>query len=75
VTVVVTPRITGTQWFLMDLSKAARPWYAQLSPVFEQMPTLDDDTVRKTDIFEYVINVDSILGPAHPQLIYGKTAA
>lgn len=76
VTVVVTPRITtATSWLLMDLSKpSARPWYAQLSPVFEQMPEINDDTVRETDIFKYAINVDSIMGPAHPQLIYGRVA-
>jgi hypothetical protein len=76
VTVVVTPRITtSTAWFLMDLSKpSARPWYAQIGPVFEQMPEINDDTVRKTDIFEYAINADMIAGPAHPQLIYGRVS-
>lgn len=76
VTVVVTPRITtAAAWFLMDLSKpSARPWYAQIGPVFEQMPELSDDTVRKTDVFEYAINADMITGPAHPQLVYGRVA-
>lgn len=74
VTVVVVPWITDAQeWLLMDLGKAtARPWYAQIAPIREEMPEEGDTVIRQRDEFEYAINCDVIMGPGHPQLIYGR---
>lgn len=72
-TVVVVPWITDAEeWILFDLSKRAKPFYAEVSPIMEFMPDPNDPTLRDRDMLRYLMRCDIIRGPAAWQLAYGR---
>jgi phage major head subunit gpT-like protein len=70
--VVVEWMDDSDEWLLMDLSKTAKPFYAELSPVMDFTPDAQDETLRDRDMLRYSMRMDVIRGPATWQLIYGR---
>jgi len=70
--VIVSPRITGSQWYLVDASKSARPMaWGRDGGREAVVPDISDESVRDLDMMIWQIKEDLAIGPANWQTIYG----
>lgn len=71
-TVVVEPKITGTEWYLIDASGSARPMaFGRDGGRETVVPEIGDDSVKDLDMMVWQIKEDLAIGPANWQNIYG----
>lgn len=73
--VVVEPRLTSdTAWFLLDTSKAMKPFIYQerKKPTFVQMTNPDSPNVFMEGVFYYGVEARAAAGYGHWQLCYGS---
>jgi hypothetical protein len=73
VRVVVTPLITGTQWYLADATNPAQRGFCHgmLGGLEVITPTADDADCKDLDILTWQVKADIAFGPANWQRIYG----
>lgn len=77
-TPIVTPWITGTQWFLMDLTKPGlRPWIVARGRAFTPVTQLseDSDPRYRRGVYGFSVEGDYGIGAGLWPLIGGKIAA
>lgn len=76
--VVVSPRITSTTaWFLLDTTKAVKPFIYQKrkAPVFVQQTDMNSDNVYMRKKFRYGVEARAASGYGFWQLCWGSTGA
>lgn len=75
--VIVTPEITGNEWFLMDLSKERKPFYAVEFEGVQGTPmdASDSDNVFHRDELYYGLHARVAPVPGDWHLIYGSVSA
>ena len=77
--VIVSPWITGNQWFLMDLSKPGlrpitRAVYREVEPVETQVDGMSSYLRFEYDEYAFALEGDFTFAPGLWQLIYGRVA-
>lgn len=76
--VVVSPRITGNQWFMMDLSKPGlRPVAFGIFRQAQVIAVTDMASASRfeNDVYKWSLELDAAPGPAAWQTIYGSVTA
>ena len=75
--VLVSPRITASQWFVMDLSRAGiRPFYCGVGRNPTAMPPSEDDFYkREKDMLDYFTYYDMAVVVGEWRCIYGSVTA
>lgn len=75
--VIVSPRITGNEWFLFDLSKPVKPWLLAefRAPVAHSQTDPLSDARFELDEYRWSIEADASPIPGAWQLAYGSVTA
>lgn len=77
VNVIVTPRITGNEWFLFDLSKSTKPMLLAefRKPTAVSQTSPESDSRFENDEYRWSLECDASPCPGAWQLAYGSVSA